>query len=208
MSRYNSCRVCGNASVSVYNILEQKAIDGEIVGKNRYYCSQECRNRDNKGFLRYLLVIIGIPLLLIIRSGGAAEIEFLFNLVITIVIIGFIVYLAKMRLDRINRDAEKLKNLAVTAAGYQDIEDEIDDTFAEYLEVVSDNESKEESQVVEEAISHKLPQRMDPEDGGQIYSDILQQYVDPCCYQSARLSDKYCMCGKAINYLVIDENSE
>ena len=34
----------------------------------------------------------------------------------------------------------------------------------------------------------------------QLYSDILENHVDPCCYQTARLEEKYCTCGKGIVY--------
>lgn len=33
-----------------------------------------------------------------------------------------------------------------------------------------------------------------------IYSNILKDNVRPCCHQSARLKDKYCACGRALEY--------
>jgi hypothetical protein len=33
-----------------------------------------------------------------------------------------------------------------------------------------------------------------------IYSEILDEMVGPCCYQTARLSETYCMCGRALRY--------
>ena len=35
---------------------------------------------------------------------------------------------------------------------------------------------------------------------GHLYSEILQNDVLRCCYQSARLNDKYCVCGRALEY--------
>ncbi len=34
----------------------------------------------------------------------------------------------------------------------------------------------------------------------KVYSEILQTKVLECCYQSARLNDKYCICGRALEY--------
>ncbi|MCE7736278.1 MAG: DUF2721 domain-containing protein [Candidatus Heimdallarchaeota archaeon] len=39
----------------------------------------------------------------------------------------------------------------------------------------------------------------DPKDK-KFYSSILQTSVYPCCHQSARLNDKYCACGRVIEY--------
>ena len=39
----------------------------------------------------------------------------------------------------------------------------------------------------------------------QLYSDILEKHVDSCCYQTARLEEKYCTCGKGIVYPAISE---
>lgn len=37
-------------------------------------------------------------------------------------------------------------------------------------------------------------------DGEQMYSEILMKVVRLCCYQTARLEDKYCVCGRALVY--------
>ncbi|MCE7736837.1 MAG: hypothetical protein GPJ54_18280 [Candidatus Heimdallarchaeota archaeon] len=33
-----------------------------------------------------------------------------------------------------------------------------------------------------------------------IYSIILDEKVNPCCYQTARLSETFCMCGRGLKY--------
>lgn len=37
-------------------------------------------------------------------------------------------------------------------------------------------------------------------DGEHMYSEILMKVVKLCCYQTARLEDKYCVCGRALVY--------
>lgn len=41
---------------------------------------------------------------------------------------------------------------------------------------------------------------------GKVYSNILMRNVDLCCYQGARLNDRYCICGRGIIYPKITEN--
>lgn len=84
MNSYQACRVCGQSSVSRYNILEQKVIDGLIIGQNRYYCSQGFRDEDNKGGLTGLIMIIGSAMIIFARIGLADEF-FAFVLFITAV---------------------------------------------------------------------------------------------------------------------------
>lgn len=42
----------------------------------------------------------------------------------------------------------------------------------------------------------------DEEEDPLIYSEILKKKVKNCCFQSARLNDKYCVCGRALHYPV------
>ena len=34
----------------------------------------------------------------------------------------------------------------------------------------------------------------------RLYSEISQRLVLPCCYNAARLNDRYCVCGRAVIY--------
>ena len=38
------------------------------------------------------------------------------------------------------------------------------------------------------------------EENRYVYSEILEDDVLKCCYQSARMNDKYCICGRALQY--------
>ena len=49
--------------------------------------------------------------------------------------------------------------------------------------------------------TQKLTNSEDPQDQ-LIYSNIVDKIVLPCCHQSARLNDKYCACGRVIEYPV------
>lgn len=72
--------------------------------------------------------------------------------------------------------------------------------FGLYLQSLSTSTSRPERTGTTIFLEESESEYTDPQDQ-KIYSDILQTYVHPCCYQSARLNDKYCVCGRALEYI-------
>lgn len=72
--------------------------------------------------------------------------------------------------------------------------------FGSYLKSESKERKVGSSRMMGSARSFGSIHR-DPQDQ-LIYSNILKTKVHPCCYQSARLNDQYCACGRVIEYPV------
>lgn len=192
------------SATSEHNILEQKVIDGIIIGQNRYYCSQKCRDEDNKGGLTGLIAIIGSAMIVSAAIGLADEfVGFVLFVAFATGIAVLAIMGARDRANRIHRPYMK-----VISALQRELP-ENQPVSEEFLEEYLSEEELDELRELEEYIPAQsenniqidpLPQRMSPDDDNLVYSDILQKYVDICCHQSARLSDKYCLCGKVMKY--------
>ncbi len=212
MNSYQACRVCGEPSIQVYNILEEKVIDGVIIGQNRYYCSQKCRKEDNKGEFSSLILILAVGALIFSQLGVLEEI---IGVVIFIVLIVLTVALVMMGTRRRANliHAPYTKALAALSEELSENQPVDEEFLQEYLsdEKLQDLQNLEviavdsQLEVSDDKANGPIPLRMNPENYNQMYSDILQQYVEICCHQSARLRDKYCMCGKALSYPTIKD---
>ncbi len=194
-----NCRVCYRSAISSQSIIFSKEIEGVQVGENYYYCSSICRYADKRKRIETFsaLLIVIAAFFVIIQSFAFGMLIGLFGLVV----LGY----AEIRYPRMNE--QYVENHSNPAYYVQQDPGEMDLEGLEELEMELEEMDQNEIAITDMVPNTRNPnndiaQRLNPENSKQVYSEILEKYVDPCCYQTARLEDKYCMCGKAIEYPV------
>lgn len=191
------CRVCYRPAIASESIINSKEIDGVMVGEDYYYCSSVCRYTDKRKrmqtFAGVMILIATIFILLKSYSWGLL-ISF-----VGVIALGysFILYpKIDQQYDTIHSNPSyyvQNETGAMDLEGLDEVErelEEMDQNEIAITDMIMDGPNP----------NNDVTQILNPDNSKQVYSKILAKYVDPCCYQTARLDDKYCMCGKAIEY--------
>lgn len=183
------CSVCNEPAIIGLSIINTREINGVQVGENYYYCSHECRFEEKRKFFTtagIIIIIIGFIMMLSEILVG-----------IFVIIIGFIsISYAIILYPKSN---EMYAAIQTDQTSYYQSEE-----LAEMIQSAMENSEEMDDEIIIDGdvdLYPVEPARLNPKNSRQIYSDILEDYVGPCCYQTARLLDKYCMCGKAMTYI-------
>ena len=188
------CRICFEPAVIGHSIINTKEINGVEVGENYYYCSQACKYLDKRKFFKNLgliLIILGIVITIFSIVSG------MFIVTFGMISIGYAII-------QYPKKEEMYAAIQSDTLSFSEREE-----LAAVIENAMENSESDDfdTELTFEGgadLYPVAPPRLNPTNPKQVYSDILEKYVDPCCYQTARLLDKYCMCGKAMGYITED----
>lgn len=185
------CRICYKPAVISQSIINTKEINGVQVGQNNYYCSQACRYEDKRKFFKSAgLIFLFIGFILILFKIVLGTVIFILGSIS----VGYAIFLYPKKEEKYTSnepdslsfsEREELAIVIQNATNNSDSGDFDDELLPGEVSQMNPD----------------TPPRVNPTNSKQVYSEILENYVDPCCYQTARLLDKYCMCGKAMEYI-------